>query len=379
MLDMTADINNHWDEYMNAIEEVVRSGQFILGPQMEEFERDIASYLGAAHTIGVNSGTDALVIALLALGIGEGDEVLTTPYTFFATAEAISHVGATPVFIDIEQDTFNIDTGLLADAITERTAAILPVHLFGRIADMDDIMALAEKSGLPVVEDSAQALGAEVSGRKAGTWGSIGTYSFFPSKTLGGFGDGGLLSTDDATLADLALSLRSHGSRVKYQNERLGFNSRLDTIQAAILQIRLRYLDEQNEARRHVAAKYFERLSGIDGLIPPDTSEGHVFHQYTLRILDGRRDGVIEFLTKRNVSSMIYYPVPVHRLPVYQHLDVHCPVAERVSREALSLPLWPHMPDDAIDFVSEALKESLSAARESRAELSREGTGLAPT
>lgn len=342
-LDLLPEIEGHWDELMMAIQEVLKSGQFIMGPKVKAFEEEVADYLGVKHALGVNSGTDALVIALRVAGIGPGDEVITTPFTFFATAEAISLVGATPVFVDIDERTFNINPELIEPAITERTRAILPVHLYGQAADMGSILNLAQKYNLKVIEDTAQAFGGEYKGRKLGTIGDVGCYSFFPSKTLGAFGDGGLITTDDEEMAEVARMLRVHGSKKKYYNETIGYNSRLDEIQAAILRVKLPYIDEANEGRRKAAHRYNELLKDIPGIVTPfeDPDGKHVYHQYTIRVLSGCRDELKEHLAEQGIGTMIYYPIPVHQLPVYKENSPTLPIAERVATEVLSLSLWP--------------------------------------
>ena len=342
-LDLTPEIEKHWGEYMKAIEGVLKSAQFIMGPNVKAFEEEIARYLGVKYALGVNSGTDALVIALRAAGIKEKDEVITTPFTFFATAEAISQVGATPVFVDIDERTFNIHPELIEQAITECTRAILPVHLYGQAADMSSIMNLAQKYNLKVIEDTAQAFGGEYQGRKLGTIGDVGCYSFFPSKTLGAFGDGGLITTDDDNMAEIARMLRVHGAKKKYYNETIGYNSRLDEIQAAILRVKLTYIDEAIEGRREAAQRYCELLKDVSGIVTPyeDPDGKHVYHQYTIRVLDGRRDELKEHLAEQGIGTMIYYPVPVHQLPVYRENSPTLPIAERVATEVLSLPIWP--------------------------------------
>lgn len=359
ILDLVPEVEFLWDDLMAAITRVLRSGQFILGPEVETFEREVAEYLGAKHAIGLNSGTDALVIGLRALGVGPGDEVITTPFTFFATAEAISLVGATPVFVDIDPRTFNINPELILPAITPRTKAILPVHLYGRPAEMDSILAIAEEYGLKVLEDCAQAFGATYRGKKVGTLGHAGAFSFFPSKNLGAYGDGGLLVTNDDGVAELARMLRAHGSRRKYYNEIIGYNSRLDALQAAILRVKLPHVDRWNERRRQVAERYNQLLSGVPGLVLPEISEGHVFHQYTVRILGGRRDRVQGALAEAGVGTMVYYPVPIHLLPVYGLSKGMFPHAELVSSEVLSLPLWPEISFDLQKKIARALQEGV--------------------
>ncbi len=359
MLDLSQEIDALWQDLNEAIQRVLRSGQFILGPEVEAFEREVAAYLGVKHAIGVNSGTDALMIGLRALGVGPGDEVITTPFTFFATAEAISNVGATPVFVDIDPKTFNIDPARIEERITPRTKAILPVHLYGQAADMDPILDLARRHGLKVLEDVAQAFGGSYKGKKLGTLGDAGAFSFFPSKNLGAYGDGGLIATDDGAVAEMARMLRVHGSRRKYYNEMVGYNSRLDSLQAAILRVKLPRLDRLNEARRQVARRYTEALAGLPGVeVPVEAPYAqHVYHQYTLRIIDGRRDQVQKRLAEAGIATMIYYPVPLHRLPVYAGVDCACPEAERAASEVLSLPIWPKISPAMQEFVVTALTE----------------------
>ncbi|WP_457633947.1 DegT/DnrJ/EryC1/StrS family aminotransferase [Oceanithermus desulfurans] len=334
-----------------AIRRVVDSGRFILGPEVEAFEEEVADYLGVRHAIGLNSGTDALVIGLRALSVGPGDEVITTPFTFFATAEAISLVGAKPVFVDIDPRTFNIDPELIPAALTERTRAIVPVHLYGQAADMDPILAIAKEHGLKVLEDTAQAFGGGYKGKKLGTLGDAGAFSFFPTKNLGGFGDGGLLATNDDEVAEMARMLRAHGAKRKYQNEVLGYNSRLDALQAAVLRVKLRRIDAFNEARRDLARAYTSPLAELEGVIPPyEAPYGvHVYHQYTVRIAGGRRDAVATGLAERGVGTMVYYPTPVHRLPVYDQPAGCCPMAEAAAAEVLSLPMGPRLGRRAVE------------------------------
>jgi dTDP-4-amino-4,6-dideoxygalactose transaminase len=353
VLDLGPEIEALWPELQEAIAKVLRSGQFIMGPEVKKFEEEVAEYLGVPYAIGLNSGTDALFIALKALGIGPGDEVITTPFTFFATAEAISHVGATPVFVDIDPVTFNLDPTRLETVITSRTRAIIPVHLFGQACEMDVINATAAAHGLQVIEDVAQAFGGEYKGKKLGTIGAIGTFSFFPSKNLGAFGDGGLLVTHDAKIAQTARMLRSHGSMKKYHNEIVGYNSRLDELQAAILRVKLPYIEQSNGGRRAVAELYDQLLSDVPGVITPTATFGtrHVYHQYTIRLEGGRRDRVQRLLAEAGVGTMVYYPVPVHRLPVYYGQFGSIPQAEKAASEVLSLPIWPQMDQQKQRFI----------------------------
>jgi dTDP-4-amino-4,6-dideoxygalactose transaminase len=356
VLDLQPEIESLRPDLLAAVEVVFASGRFILGPAVDAFEREVADYLGVAQTVGLNSGTDALVISLRALGIGEDDEVITTAFTFFATAEAISTVGAIPVFVDIDPASFNLDSQQVEAAITSRTAAIVPVHLFGHAASMDELITVAERHGLAVVEDAAQAFGGEWRERKLGTLGAAGAFSFFPTKNLGGFGDGGLIATNDERVATRARALRAHGSLRKHHNETLGHNSRLDELQAALLRVKLPHLDAANAGRRRVAARYRELLNATPGVLTPTTAEHvtHVFHQYTVRIARGR-DRAADRLRRAGVGTMVYYPVPVHHLPVYDRRDLHLPEAEGAAAEVLSLPIWPSMADQTIERVASAL------------------------
>lgn len=360
LLDLSDDIGARESEYMDALREVVRSGRFILGPAVREFEASAADFLGARHAVGVNSGTDALVIGLRALGIGEGDQVVTPSFTFFATPESIETVGAEPVFADIEPDSFDLDPDRVEAAVTERTAAILPVHLFGRPARMDRLLEIAASRKLAVLEDCAQSFGAPCGARLTGTLGDVGAYSFFPSKNLGGFGDGGLIVTDDDEVAGRAAMLRTHGGRDKYHNETVGYNSRLDALQAAVLKVKLRRVREMTRGRREAARRYEGLLADLDGVRTPGLADGHVFHQYTVRVTGGRRDRVRSRLGEAGISTGVYYPVPCHRLPVYDDRDVpDLPATEQAAGEVLSLPIWPEITEDQQARVAEALAGAL--------------------
>ena len=345
-------------EIDRAIESVLESGIFIMGPNVTAFEREIATYLGCKHAIALNSGTDALHLALRALGIGPGDEVITSPFTFAATTEAIGIVGAIPIFVDIVPSTFNIDVSLIEAAITQRTRAILPVHLYGTPADMLELKSLANRYGLAIVEDCAQAIGAEVGGRKVGTIGEVGCFSFFPSKNLGAYGDGGLISTDDDVLADRVRALRAHGGRQKYLHEELGVNSRLDEIQAAILRVKLPHLDDWIRARRRLAARYSAAFQASVGVTPPTepTDKLHVYHQYTVRVTE--RDRVRKQLTEAGIQTMVYYPVPLHKQEVHRSLGgamMNFAASEDAAREVLSLPMYPELTDAQQDTTIAAL------------------------
>lgn len=360
VLDLSPQIDALWDELGAAIQSVLKSGQFIMGPEVKAFEEEVARYLGAGHAVGVNSGTDALVIGLRALGIGEGDEVITTPFSFFATAESISNVGAKPVFVDIDETTFNIDPHKIEAAITPRTKAIMPVHLYGNPAAMGEILAIAGAHGLKVLEDCAQSFGARSGGRQTGTMGNLGAYSFFPSKNLGAFGDGGLITTDDDALAEKARMLRTHGAKKKYHNEMLGYNSRLDALQAAILRVKLPYVDAWNEQRREAAWRYDELLREAPGVIPPQVTPGHVFHQYTVRLTGADRDEVHAKLEEWGINTMVYYPVPQDRLPVYAGRYPRYPVSDRLAEQVLSLPIWPEIGEEVQRRVVETLRQVLT-------------------
>lgn len=361
LLDLAPEIDALWPELTAAIEGVLRTRQFILGPNVKAFEREVADFVGVRHAVGVNSGTDALVIGLKALEIEPGDEVITTPFSFVATAECIALVGATPVFVDIDPQTCNIDPGEVARAVTPRTKAIIPVHLYGQPAAMGAITAIAEQHDLVVLEDAAQAFGASYRGRKIASIGAAGALSFFPSKTLGAFGDAGMLVTDDDGVAERAEVLRKHGSKRKYYNEVLGYNSRLDELQAAVLRVKLPHLDEANRRRREAASRYGGLLADVEGIEAPrepDPEATHVFHQYTVRISGGRRDAVHRALGEARIASAIYYPVPLHHLQPYRS-DAPLPHTEQASGEVLSLPIWPSMPEALQRRVVEVASQAL--------------------
>lgn len=360
VLDLTPEIEASWAELRQAAERVLRSAQFVGGPEVAAFEAETAAYLGVPHTVAVNSGTDALVISLRALGVGPGDEVITTPFTFFASPESIGSVGAREVFADVEEGSFNLDSEAVEAVLTPRTRAILPVHLFGRPADMAALGEVARSRGLAVLEDCAQSFGARADdGRLTGALGDAAAFSFYPTKNLGGFGDGGLIATSDADVARKARMLRDHGSARRYHNEMLGYNSRLDALQAALLRVKLPRLDAANEGRREAAVRYNELFAGVSGVVTPEAVRGHVFHQYTLRILGGKRDGVKRALDAAGIGSMIYYPVPCHRLPVYAERDISLPVSERLAKEVLSLPIWPTIDRSTQQRVRDAVASAL--------------------
>lgn len=344
------------------IQRVLDHGQYILGPEVKELEEALARFTGSRHCVTVASGTEALLIALMALDLKPGDEVITTPFTFFATTECVSHFHATPVFVDIDPDTFNFRVEDIEKAITPKTKGIIPVHLFGQAVDMDPLMELAKAKGLWVLEDVAQAFGADYKGRKTGSIGDAGAFSFFPTKNLGAFGDGGLFTTNNDEAADLVRVLRVHGARKKYNNEMVGVNSRLDALQAAILRCKLPHIDEWNAGRRTAAHRYTEGLKGVDGVVTPtEAAYGtHVYHQYTVRILGGKRDAVQKSLEEAGIGTMVYYEKPLHKLPVYKDMVVSMSVSEQCASEVLSLPIWPKITEDVQARVIDALKAAVS-------------------
>ncbi|OGW49793.1 MAG: erythromycin biosynthesis sensory transduction protein eryC1 [Nitrospirae bacterium GWC2_57_9] len=362
MVDLKTQYQAIQDEINSAVLGVIQSTHFILGPHGKALEEAVAAYHGVKHAIAVASGTDALHLALIAAGIKRGDEVITTPFTFIATAEAISYVGAVPVFVDIDPVSFNMDIRQVEAAITKKTRAIIPVHLYGQPVNMEPLMQIAKKHGLRVVEDCAQSFGAVTNGKKTGAIGDIGCFSFFPSKNLGCYGDGGMVITDDSKLAEQMLSLRNHGSRVRYYHDEIGFNSRLDEMQAAILRVKFKHIDEYNAKRRNNAFAYNSHLSA-PGIQTPSEEKGttHVFHQYTIKVKN--RDTVKQRLDAGNVtSSMIYYPVPLHLQAAYRDLGIKpgsLPVAEQTALEVLSLPMYPELTEDQIRTVADAVKKAL--------------------
>ena len=354
-------------EIDEAVMGVLASTQYILGKEVGDFESAAAGYLRAKHAIGCASGTDALQIAMMALGIGPGDEVITPPFTFVATAETIVLLGATPVYVDIDPMTFNIDSSKIGRAITGKTKAIIPVHLYGQPADMDPIMEVAGKHGLKVIEDAAQAFGAEYKGRKAGTIGDIGCFSFFPSKNLGAFGDAGMMTTNDDQLAERIRMISLHGSREKYRHEILGVNSRLDTLQAAVLKVKIRYVDGWNRSRQEFAALYSQKLKDSSVMIPyvmPGCT--HIYHQYSIRLprASGKtRDALAAQLKSREIPTAVHYPIPLHLQKAFAFLGKKRgdhPVSEEVSREILSLPMHTELDEMQIDYVVREIKAFLS-------------------
>lgn len=347
-----------------AIKSVITDTAFIGGAYLEKFEFEMANYCNTKYSIGLNSGTDALYLSLWALGISKGDEVITTPFTFFATAEVIARLGAKPVFVDIEPDTFNIDPNLIEQKITQRTKAIIPVHLFGKPAEMNKINKLAKKYKLYVIEDACQSIGALYNGQKVGGFGDVACFSFFPSKNLNAYGDGGMVVTDNKKIAEKIKMLRNHGSKIKYFNEEIGASSRLDGLQAAILSVKLKYLDKWNRQRKIIADEYNKILSKVEGIEVPkydlDKDTRHVYHQYTIKVKNGRRDELKKYLESKGISSMIYYPLPLHLMKAFDYLNIKkgsLPVAERVSEEVLSLPIYAEMEKELIFYICSEIKK----------------------
>ena len=363
IVDLKAQYESIKDEINEAIQRVLGSGHFVLGPNVKALEKEVAVYCQCRYGVGVASGTDALRLSLHALGIGPGDEVITTPFTFIATANTISHTGAVPVFVDVDPRTYNVDPAKIEKAITERTRAILLVHLYGQPTAMRAIMEIARRYGLRVIEDCAQAIGAEYRGRRVGSFGDVGCLSFYPTKNLGAYGDGGMVVTNDAEIAERVDVLRRQGGRVKYHAELLGFNSRLDELQAAILRVKLRHLDEWIEARCQRAHRYNEllnphRTSHITNLTTPheDGDVRHVYYLYTIRA--PRRDELWGYLKGQGISAMVYYPLSLHRQKLYHDLgygEVSLPQSERAEREVLSLPMHPFLTDAEVETVVEIL------------------------
>lgn len=362
ILDLKAQYQSLKDEIDAAVLGVMASGYFVLGPNVKALEAEVAEYVDCQYGIGVASGTDALRLALAALGVGPGDEVITTPFTFVATANTISHSGARPVFVDIDPRTYNIVPAQIEASITERTKAILPVHLYGQPAEIDAIMDIARRHNLHVIEDCAQAIGAEDNGRRVGSFGDVACFSFYPTKNLGAYGDGGMVTTNNSEIAERIDMLRRQGGKTKYYHEVLGFNSRLDEMQAALLRVKLRHLDQWQAERRRVADGYDQLLGDMGVETPwvrPDVT--HVYHQYTIRV--PRRDGLQQYLKDRGIGSMIYYPLPLHLQGLYHDLgypEGSLPVSEEAGHAVLSLPMYPELNEEQIQGVAGAVGEFVS-------------------
>ena len=380
LLDLKAQYLTIREEIGPAIERVVESQRFILGPEVEALEAEVAEYCGCGHAIGVASGTDALLVALMAAGVERGDEVITTPYSFFATAGSVARLGADPVFVDIDPHSYNIEPDLIEAAVTERTRAIIPVHLFGQMADMDPIMDIASRHGLYVIEDAAQAIGSEYKGRRAGSIGHLGCFSFFPSKNLGGFGDGGMVTTNDPALAEKVSRLRGHGSGPKYFHSLVGGNFRLDALQATVLRVKLRHLDDWTEARRRNAAVYRRLFTGSGLAVPfglgkdrkdecqggPDRGNStgttvlpaeapdrrHIYNQFVIR--SRRRDALAQHLAESRIGTEVYYPLPLHLQECFAYLGYKegaLPVSECAARETLAIPVYPELTEEMLAAV----------------------------
>jgi dTDP-4-amino-4,6-dideoxygalactose transaminase len=362
MVDLKAEYHSLKKEIDQKVKKVLKSGHFILGPEVESLEKNIAEYCKTKFSVGVASGTEALHLALIACGVGKGDEVITTSFTFVATAEVVSHLGAQPVFVDINQNNFNIDTKLIASKITKRTKAIIPVHLYGQASDMDPLLEIARKSGLKIIEDCAQAFGSEYKERKVGSIGDVGCFSFYPSKNLGCYGDGGMVVTSNRDIYQKVKLLRQHGAEEQYNHKVLGFNSRLDEIQAAILGVKLKYLDEWNNIRRERAKLYNKYLADRDIILPiEEPNNRHIYNQYTIRLKD--RDRVREGLKRKKIASAVHYPIPLHQQPIYKNLSCEegeLAVSERISKEVLSLPISPYINPEQIKEVSDSLIELIT-------------------
>ncbi len=354
------------EELEQALLRCARSGRYILGPEIKAFETEAASYCGSAHAVAVSSGTDALFMALLSENVGPGDEVITVPFSFFATAGVIERVGARPVFVDIEPDGCNIDIAKIESAVTEKTKAIIPVHLYGQCAEMDIITQIADKHGLAVIEDAAQAIGAEYKQQRAGSMGRYGCFSFFPSKNLGAMGDGGLITTDSSALAEHLRIMRDHGQSPKYQYHFIGGNFRCDEIQAAVLRVKLPKLDAWSEARKANADIYrevFDEMGHPDILCPRVLPQRrHIYNQFTVRIKNGGRDKVLNHLYSKKIGAAVYYPLPLHLQDCFKHLEYKkgdMPVSEAAAAEVLSLPVFPELSSDEIQHVTESVIEAL--------------------
>jgi dTDP-4-amino-4,6-dideoxygalactose transaminase len=367
LVDLRANYAGIRDEVREAIDGILEGMQLTIGPNVRAFDQEWAAYCGTKHAVGVGSGTDALQLAIRALGIAPGDEVITVSFSFFATAEAIFYSGARPIFVDIDERTFNIDVAQVADRITPRTKAIIPVHLYGRTAEMKRLLDVARDHNVAVIEDAAQAHGARMdTGGKSGTAGKLGCFSFYCSKNLGAYGEAGSIVTDDDDLAESLRRLREHGQVTRYYHPIVGYNARLDEIQAAVLRIKLKRLDQWNARRRTIARLYTSLLGGTGVVTPEDAGDRHVWHIYAIRVPGGRRDAMKDFLAERGVGTGIHYPVPIHLQDAAQFLgnrEGELPVTERVAKEVLSLPMYPELTDEQAGYVADAVKAFMSNGR----------------
>ncbi len=362
MVNLKAQYAEIQEEIVNGFAETLDNCAFILGPNVQAFEKETADYLGVKHAIGCASGTDALHLALLAEGIGPGDEVITSAFTFIATAEAIKYVGATPVFVDVDPETFNITPDNIQNAITPKTKAVMPVHLFGQPADLPAIQTICVKHGLKLIEDCAQSFGASINKQQTGSFGNAAGFSFFPSKNLGCFGDGGLVTTNNDDTAAKIKQLRNHGSDVRYYHDVIGYNSRLDELQAVVLRAKLKRIDQYNAARRHAAHLYSELLSDLPLTTPHEDGIGvHVYHQYTL--LCDRRDEVMQALQSRHIACAVYYPVPLHKQNVFKDTcaGLSLPVTESVAARCFSLPICANLGDETVRQIVAVIRDALMA------------------
>lgn len=357
MVNLKAQYAEIKDEIEQGLAQTIENCSFILGPNVQAFEKEASEYLGVKHAIGVASGTDALHLALLAEGVGEGDEVITTAFTFIATAEAIRYVGAKPVFVDVDPKTYNITAATIEAAITDKTTAVMPVHLFGQPVDMAAIKAVCDKHNLKLIEDCAQSFGASIAGKQTGGIGNAAGYSFFPSKNLGAFGDGGLVGTNSDETAEMVRQLRNHGSKVRYYHDVIGFNSRLDDMQAVVLRAKLKRIDRYNASRRHAAHLYSELMADLPIETPFEDGVGvHVYHQYTL--LSDRRDEILEALQAKQIACSIFYPVPLHQQNVFKEdcAGLSLPATEAIAARCMSLPICSEISDESIKEIVSVIR-----------------------
>ena len=369
LLDLKAQYQNFKAQVLQEVSDIADSQYFILGPKVEKFEKECAEYCGAKYGVGVTSGSDALIIALMVEGIGAGDEVITTPFTFFATGGAIARVGATPVFVDVDEVTYNIDPDKIREKVTANTKAIIPVHLFGQCCDMDPIMEIARENNLIVIEDSAQSIGSEYKGKRAGSMGDYGCFSFFPSKNLGCFGDGGMVTTNDPEKAKLLKILRNHGSDPKYYHKYIGGNFRLDALQAGILSVKLPLLDSWSEARLANATEYYELFANstvADKVVVPAVAESttrHIYNQFSIVVKDGKRDQVIQALREAEIGCDIYYPLCLHEQECFEYLGYKkgdIPVSESIANSVLAIPIFPESTSEMRQFVVATIEKALA-------------------
>lgn len=357
MLNIQRELDKYGDEILGAVKQTFSDTMFINGPRVKAFEQDAADYLGVKYAIGVANGTEAIHIALRAVGVKAGDEVITTAFTFFATAEACEYIGAKTVFADIDEATMNIDPAKVEALITPKTKAIVPVHIFGAAADMTKLMKIAEKHGIKVIEDCAQSFGSEIDGKKTGAIGTAGATSFYPTKNLGAYGDGGMITTNDDDVADMVRRLREHGSSVRYHHDIIGYNSRLDDIQAAVLGAKLKHIDEFNKKRIEFAALYKKILGSSVGYQEAYANSTHVYHQFTIRVKN--RNEVMDALNKANIASSIFYPIPCHLQKSLAHLgykEGSLPVTEKLSAEVLSVPMNPYLTEQEVEYIANTVK-----------------------